>query len=72
LQLLVEFGEFLSAKVKQTIFAGLRNFTLAEIDPSRSQAGVLTDAAMSEESLRRIWDNDKDAIYDHWRELSCD
>ncbi len=64
LQLLVEFVEFLSAKVKQTIFAGQRNFTPAEIDPSGSHNGVLTDAVMSEESLHRIWDNDKDAIYD--------
>lgn len=24
---------------------------------------------LSEESLRRVWDNDKDAVYDNWREL---
>lgn len=26
-------------------------------------------ALLSEESLRRIWDNDQDAVYDNWREL---
>ena len=26
-------------------------------------------AALSEASLRRVWDNDEDAIYDNWREL---
>lgn len=24
---------------------------------------------LSEESLRRIWDNEEDAVYDNWREL---
>ncbi len=24
---------------------------------------------LSEESLRRVWDNEEDAVYDHWREL---
>ncbi len=26
-------------------------------------------ASLSEASLRRVWDNDEDAIYDNWREL---
>jgi hypothetical protein len=26
-------------------------------------------ALLSEDALRRVWDNDQDAAYDHWQEL---
>ena len=42
-----------------------------------SEPGATADAPFSlpwetlasEPSLRRVWDNDEDAIYDNWREL---
>ena len=42
-------------------------FSLADLLESRSERQGWS--FLSEDSLRRIWDNDKDAIYDNWREL---
>jgi len=42
-------------------------FSLAdEIPPAGERLAI---AAVSEESLARVWDNDRDAAYDNWREL---
>jgi len=42
-------------------------FSLAQVSDDSLEG---TDwALLSEESLRRIWDNDQDAVYDNWREL---
>ena len=42
-------------------------FSLADLLESRSERQGWS--FLSEDSLRRVWDNDKDAIYDNWREL---
>ena len=31
--------------------------------------GLSGQAILSEDALRRVWDNDQDAAYDHWQEL---
>lgn len=42
-------------------------FSLAEIfeDETEHQGYY----RLSEAALRRVWDNDQDAVYDHWRDL---
>ncbi|HYU20121.1 MAG TPA: hypothetical protein VEQ11_15645 [Chloroflexota bacterium] len=42
-------------------------FSLTEVqDASSERRGW---SLLSEDSLRRVWDNDEDARYDNWREL---
>ena len=42
-------------------------FSLTELFDER--AGRQGWSFLSEASLQRVWDNEKDAIYDNWREL---
>ena len=42
-------------------------FSLADVLSPRDERQLLT--AVSEESLARVWENDRDAAYDNWREL---
>lgn len=42
-------------------------FSLAvEVSPAAARRAT---SAVSEDSLARVWDNDRDAAYDNWREL---
>ena len=42
-------------------------FSLADVLSPADERQALT--AASEESLARVWENDRDAAYDNWREL---
>ena len=42
-------------------------FSLTEIVDSRTERGGWS--SLSEDALRRVWDNDEDARYDNWHEL---
>ena len=44
-------------------------FSLTELFDERAERQGWS--FLSEASLQRIWDNEEDAIYDNWRELSC-
>ena len=40
---------------------------MVRLSPEHAEQLALT--ATSEESLARVWENDRDAAYDNWREL---
>ncbi len=42
-------------------------FSLSDVFDTRTEQAEW--ALASDESLRRIWDNDQDVIYDNWKEL---
>ncbi len=42
-------------------------FTLTDLLAARAERRAWS--LLSEDSLRRVWDNDEDAGYDNWREL---